>query len=94
MTNNTLRRALDTYGAEKQTMMMFEEMAELQKALCKNLRGQDNRENVAEELADVKIMMAQMMMLHNCADLVDEYVAIKLDRLNKRLEALNEKADR
>lgn len=94
MTNSTLRRALDTYGAEKQTMMAFEEMAELQKELCKNLRGRDNRANIAEELADVKIMLAQMIMLHDCADLVDEYVAIKLDRLNKRLEAGNEKADR
>ena len=36
------RRALKTYGAEAQTRMVFEEMAELQKELCKNARGADN----------------------------------------------------
>lgn len=88
MDNDTLRRALSTYGAEKQTTMVFEEMSELQKELCKNLRGKDNRAAIAEEIADVQIMLAQMTMLHGCADLVDEYRALKLDRLRRRLEAL------
>lgn len=92
MDNDTLRGALDTYGADAQTLMLFEEMAELQKELCKHARGRDNREAIAEEIADVQIMLAQMTMLHDCAVLVDEYIAIKLDRLRKRLEANNEKA--
>lgn len=92
MDNDTLRGALDTYGAAAQTLMLFEEMAELQKELCKHARGRDNREAIAEEIADVQIMLAQMTMLHDCAVLVDEYIAIKLDRLRKRLEANDEKA--
>lgn len=92
MDNDTLRGALDTYGADAQTLMLFEEMAELQKELCKHARGRDNREAIAEEIADVQIMLAQMTMLHDCAVLVDEYIAIKLDRLRKRLKANNEKA--
>lgn len=92
MDNDTLRGALDTYGADAQTLMLFEEMAELQKELCKHARGRDNREAIAEEIADVQIMLAQMTMLHDCAVLVDEYIAIKLDRLRKRLEANDEKA--
>ncbi len=92
MDNDTLRGALDTYGADAQTLMLFEEMAELQKTLCKHARGRDNREAIAEEIADVQIMLAQMTMLHDCAVLVDEYIKIKLDRLRKRLEANNEKA--
>lgn len=92
MDNDTLRGALDTYGADAQTLMLFEEMAELQKELCKHARGRDNREAIAEEIADVQIMLAQMTMLHDCAVLVDEYIKIKLDRLRKRLEANNEKA--
>lgn len=87
MDNDTLRGALDTYGADAQTLMLFEEMAELQKELCKHARGRDNREAIAEEIADVQIMLAQMTMLHDCAVLVDEYISIKLDRLRKRLEA-------
>ena len=33
------RIALSTYGAEAQTLMAMEEMAELQKELCKHARG-------------------------------------------------------
>lgn len=35
----TFKQALDTYGAEAQTLMVMEEMAELQKELCKHARG-------------------------------------------------------
>lgn len=52
--------ALALWGAEAQTLMMFEEMAELQKELCKNARGKDNRAEIAEEIADVRIMLDQM----------------------------------
>lgn len=82
----TLKRALDTYGAEAQTLMVFEEMAELQKELCKHARGADNRENIAEEIADVFIMLDQMMMLHDCAGAVAEYRHRKITRLADRLK--------
>lgn len=36
--------ALNKWGAEAQTLMVFEEMSELQKELCKHARGKDNRE--------------------------------------------------
>ena len=49
--------------------MMFEEMAELQKELCKNARGKDNRAEIAEEIADVHIMLDQMEILPNCKEL-------------------------
>lgn len=34
-----LQRALDTYGSALQIVVMMEEMSELQKELCKYLRG-------------------------------------------------------
>ena len=36
-------RAIDSYGAQSQTLMVMEEMSELQKELCKHARGRDNR---------------------------------------------------
>lgn len=81
-----LKQALDTYGAEAQTLMMFEEMSELQKELCKHARGADNRENIAEEIADVLIMLDQMMILHDCAGAVAEYRHRKITRLAERLK--------
>ena len=68
-----------------QTVMVFEEMAELQKELCKSLRGKDNRGYIAEEIADVRIMLDQMVILYDCAEDVDTWRKVKLGRLEKRL---------
>ena len=80
------RRAIDTYGPDAQTRMVMEEMAELQKELCKNSRGADNLASIAEEIADVEIMLEQMMVLHDCESLVAVYKKYKLDRLEERLK--------
>lgn len=80
-----LKQALDTYGAEAQTLMVMEEMSELQKELCKHARGADNRENIAEEIADVLIMLDQMMLLYSCKESVERYRDEKIKRLAERL---------
>ena len=80
------KSALNKWGKENQTRMMFEEMAELQKELCKEARGEDNTDAIAEEIADVKIMLEQMIILHGCKDMVGMQMERKLQRLKKRLE--------
>ena len=86
MTNTELYRlALSTYGAEAQTMMVMEEMSELQKELCKHARGKDNQLSIAEEIADVLIMLDQMMILHDCESIVAQYKQEKLERLENRI---------
>lgn len=82
------RLAISTYGPEAQTVMVFEEMAELQKELCKHARGTDNRESIAEEIADVQIMLEQMIELHGCEDAVLCYKRHKLERLAERIQQL------
>ena len=88
MVKELYRLALSTYGAQAQTMMVMEEMAELQKELCKHARGKENRAQIAEEIADVQIMLEQMELLHGCAGLVAGFKAQKLDRLEKRLRGV------
>ena len=51
VSDNTCRKALETYGADAQTLMVFEEFSELQKELCKHARGKENRLEIAEEIA-------------------------------------------
>ena len=80
------RAALDKWGPTSQTLMVFEEMGELQKELCKHARGSDNRDDIAEEIADVLIMLDQMMLLHDCGKLVKRCKDFKLSRLQKVLE--------
>lgn len=84
--DNILQRAIDTYGFEAQRLMLFEEMAELQNAMCKEARGRvaDSSE-VITEIADVMIMCRQMA-LHYGRQEVETEVQRKIDRLQQRLE--------
>lgn len=85
-----LADAINTYGAEAQIIVAIEEMSELTKALTKWLRfcGEDAldtilEDDILEELADVKVMLAQMEMIFG--DPVNMETA-KLERLAQRLE--------
>lgn len=80
------RKALDTFGADSQVMIAIEEMSELTKELCKNGRGQENTTHIAEEIADVEIMLQQMVILFDCKETVDKYRQYKLDRLAGRIK--------
>ena len=81
-----LQRALDTYGSTLQIAMVFEEMSELQKELCKYLRGKCSPASIAEEIADVEIMIEQMKMLFCCAEDVRSVRRRKVERLKERLD--------
>ena len=78
-------KAINTWGINAQIAMVFEESAELQKELCKNLRGEENRIKIAEEIADLEIMLDQMKQYFNIEDGVEKYKQFKLKRLEERL---------
>lgn len=84
--DETIRRAIKTYGKDSQTQMLFEEMAELQDALCKLSRGRDTRANVCEEIADVLIMCLQMAQIYG-PKAVENWINIKINRLKNRLDS-------
>ena len=85
-------RALRAWGAEMQSVVAAEELSELQKELCKSVRGEDNADAIAEEIADVQIMLEQMMLLHDCRDAVDEWRRRKLERLEQRLPKIADRS--
>lgn len=82
-----IRDAIQTFGKENQLVVACEEMSELQKEICKQLRGCGNIWNIAEEIADVEIMLMQIKEMNNCYNLVDTYRLIKLERLERRIKA-------
>ena len=65
---------------EKQVIVAIEELSELQKELCKALRGKGNREALLDELADSTIMLEQMKEYFDIQD-----VEI-IDRINEKIE--------
>lgn len=74
------------YG-DKQLVVAIEECAELQKELCKAIRGNENKSNIAEELADLCIVANQVADYFGIS--IDELKFImnqKLNRTKKRLE--------
>lgn len=80
-----LKSALSLYGSTAQTVVAIEELSELQKELCKSLRFGANRQHIAEEIADVQIMLKQMMMLYELHVDVAEWECKKVSRLRERL---------
>ena len=83
-------KAIETYGKEHQCMVAIEEMAELQKELCKNFRGRDNKLEIAEEIADVRIMLEQLTLIFDCRVNVYDFWNNKLERLERRLNGESE----
>lgn len=84
---NIYRQAIEKWGAEGQITMVFEEMAELQKELCKYLRGgYKSIYDIAEEIADVEIMLEQMKLLFGIEEGVERHKKLKLQRLEERLK--------
>jgi hypothetical protein len=82
---NTYEKAIEKWGAEKQIIVAIEELSELQKALCKHLRGEDWTENIIEECADVLIMLEQIQLIFDIYPPVAMAKISKTNRLEKTL---------
>ena len=88
---DTYKQAIETYGVRAQKLMAIEEMSELTKEICKDFRGKLNRENLIEEMADVLIMLDQMLILYKISGEEVGLVRVKkVERLKERLEKQND----
>jgi len=86
--------ALDSWGKELQVNMFFEETAELQLLLARDLRGRVVKKSaIAEEIADVRLMLDQMAFIYSVEDEADTCFNDKLHRLAKRLDKEDVLAD-
>lgn len=94
MRPEVLQNAVDTYGKEAQVDVAIEEMSELIKALLKNRRAEHSLEawdyektqqNIFEEIADVVIMLTQLLVIFDGRDAVQKAIDAKVERLSTRL---------
>lgn len=81
----TLCAAIAVFGREMQQIVAMEELGELIQEISKQLRGKGEPEHMAEEIADVRIMLDQLVIMHNLFKKVDEYREIKASRLQERV---------
>lgn len=85
--NEQLQKIIDYYGHRSQKEMLFEEFAELQKEVCKELRGKGNIQHIAEELSDVYVMLQQLQLIYGISDeKVELEVQMKIERTLDRIE--------
>lgn len=54
-----IKQMISKYG-KLQLVVAVEEMSELQKEICKDLRGKGNREHIIEEMADVQLVLDEL----------------------------------
>jgi NTP pyrophosphatase (non-canonical NTP hydrolase) len=80
---NILRAAIRHYGPGAQQFKAIEELSELIRALARA----DDRENIAEEMADVRTMLDHLEIIFHNRDQVRKYEMEKLKRLSDRIHA-------
>ena len=90
-------RIANYFGEAVQMQQLIEEMSELTKAICKyarlNGQGQPLAEslteetveaNLVEEMADVKLVLEQVIYLHGCEKAVEKIISEKIKRTVQR----------
>ena len=75
------------HGYAHQKHKAIEEASELIEALTRDLNGQGDRRNIAEEMADCYIMLAQLELIYGNHGDVVQFVRDKLARTLERVEA-------
>lgn len=85
-TPDVLDAYIKKYG-DLQLVVACEEMSELQKELCKALRGKPDVDHTAEEISDVEIMLEQVKRMYDCAGAVEAWKRKKLVRMEERMES-------
>jgi len=84
-----LRQAIDKWGVDAQMIIVVEECAELIKAVVKHMRCPtlDTRGDIIDEMADVSIMIGQLLIIMDCEKEYDGISQVKFERLKRRLES-------
>ena len=84
----TFRVAIERYGEANQLVVLFEELSELQKSVCKSIRynRKSYKDSIAEEMADVEIMLEQLKMILDIDE--DDIQGWRLDKVCRLQERL------
>lgn len=78
-----LNMVIRRFGEIAQEKMAIEECSELIQAICHKHRGREH--NIAEEIADVEIVLEQLKIINGCHQEVADIHQTKIRRLCHRL---------
>ena len=91
------RKAVEKFGIDIQQIVAMEELGELIQAISKIARWECNQledvetlsdyiDNLAEEIADVEIMLEQLKQCYGCHIQADDYKRRKIEKLKSLVE--------
>ena len=86
---STIKDAVETFGEVSQVVVAIEELSELMKELCKLLRGEYHIDDMAEEMADVEIMLEQLRVIFANDEKIERWKSMKLERLKERISCFH-----
>lgn len=69
--------------------IVIEELSELQKEVCKDLRGYERREEIKEEMADVYICLQMLKEIYNFSD--EELEKMYERKMRRNIERIKER---
>lgn len=83
-----IEKIIEHFGHKKQEIKAIEEMSELTKELCKKLLTKGDRLAIIDEIADVSLMLMQLILMYGCEELVEKVMDEKIFRTLKYIEEL------
>ena len=85
--NETIKKSIDYYGKEKQSVVCMEECSELIQAISKELRGKTDIEHLAEEIADVLISIEVLKQIYSVPQsAIYDWINYKQARVLERIK--------
>lgn len=86
MIDKRIKQIAGHYGSSHQQRQCIEELTELSLALQQYRKGKATIYDIASEIADVQIMLQQMMFFFGLSSKVEETTEFKINRQLKRIE--------
>ena len=78
--------SINHYGANLQTTVCMEELAELIQAISKEKRGKSDKNHLSEEMADVLICIEILKQVYSVTDAeLQEWIDKKQGRIDERM---------
>lgn len=83
---DTVKEAIDFYGANIQATICMEECAELIQCISKEIRGKSNIDHLTEEMADVCICIEALKQIYGISDeQLQTWINFKQKRIEDRM---------
>lgn len=72
---DVLKGAIATWGPELQQIVAIEECSEVIKEICKYERGQYSKLHMAEEIADLQIVLGQLVIMYGKTNILSSFTS-------------------